>query len=63
MKGMQHEVIIKKKSATANTNKITVTSPALIDGASSVTLTDEGQAMTILPTNLQGMTYHRGKRA
>jgi len=60
--GMQHAVVIKKKSATANKNKLTVTSPALIDGASSVTLTDEGQTVTILPTNLPGKTYHYGRR-
>jgi hypothetical protein len=51
VKGMQHAVTIKRRSATANTNLLTVTSPALIDGAASVTLSDEGQSLTILPTN------------
>lgn len=61
-KGMQHAVVIKKKSTTANTNSVTITSPALIDGATGFTLTDEGQAATILPTNLPGKTYHYGRR-
>jgi hypothetical protein len=49
-KTIHHEIVIKRKSAPPNSNVVHVTSAALIDGQTTVDLTDEGQSITILAT-------------